>query len=162
MNPSEDPAVPIEASHPLLLHNILSHHEVNTMSCHNSEDAMNIGDKMVHMTIMVMKVMIPVIKCITSCHRNNPSHLPAVGPYSRDLSQHWDQTYSSPLPMSPAASTSAAELSINPHSAADASLASPSSSCLPPPFAGASCLPNTASGCSNTFLEPQTNKPSSS
>jgi hypothetical protein len=29
---------------------------------------MNIGDKMVHATIMVMKVMIPVIKRITSCH----------------------------------------------------------------------------------------------
>jgi hypothetical protein len=67
MNPSEDPAVPIEAGCPSLLHDILSHHEVNAMSHHERKEAMNIGDEM-PATIMVMKVMIPVIKYITSCH----------------------------------------------------------------------------------------------
>jgi hypothetical protein len=69
VNPSEDPAVPIEADRPSLLHDILSHHEVNAMSRHENEDATNIGDEMVHVTIMVTKVMILVIKHITSCHR---------------------------------------------------------------------------------------------
>jgi hypothetical protein len=36
---------------------------------------MNIGDEMVHVTIMVMKVMIPVIKRITSCHRGTTLHV---------------------------------------------------------------------------------------
>jgi hypothetical protein len=61
--------VPIEANHPSLLHNILSRHEVNAVSRRKSEDAKNIRDEMVHTTIMVTKVMIPMIKHITSCHR---------------------------------------------------------------------------------------------
>jgi hypothetical protein len=61
--------VPIEANRPLLLHDILSHREVNAMSHHENEDAMNIRDEMVHATIMVTKAMILVIKHITSCYR---------------------------------------------------------------------------------------------
>jgi hypothetical protein len=38
------------------------------MGHHENEDAMNIGDEMVHTTIMVTKVMILVIKHITSRH----------------------------------------------------------------------------------------------
>jgi hypothetical protein len=89
--------------------------------------------------------------------RNDPSRSPAVGPYSGDPGQHWGQTYSSPLPTSPAASTSAADPSINPRAAADALPTSPSSSSLPPPPPpiGAPRPPNTASGRSNTPRSPK-------
>jgi hypothetical protein len=60
--------VPIEADRPSLLHDILNRREVNAVSHHENEDAMNIRDEMVHVTIMVMKAMILVIKLITSCH----------------------------------------------------------------------------------------------
>jgi hypothetical protein len=159
-NPSEDPVVPIEADHASLLHNILSRREVNTVSRHENEDAMNIRDEMVHTTIMITKVMILVIKHITSHHGGMTLRIRLPS----DLIPGTRANIGARLTPVPCRCLLQRVLQWRIHRS---TLVLPWTHCLPPllhppPPIGAPHPPNTASGRSNTSSEPRTNKPSSS